>query len=452
MSSASTSSAENKRRSVATLSSLLRFSFPLIIANLSLAAMQFADSVFVGMLGTTELAAITTPTLLISILSAFAYSGFAIIATFVSQAYGRGDLDKCQLIAIEGLIISVCVSALYLMLWPFAGWIFSLFGHEIETFEKEVALFRVYLLALPLEVVTLVLSNFFLGIKKPSVPVMAGLLAILLNIPISYCLVFGVAGFPEVGFLGVAWGTIIALVIEMFLVAVLFIKRTRPLGLSLRINGNRIKKLIHLGGASGLQGGIDVLCWGGLLLWMIGLFGDAHLAAGGILLRCMHVTFLPAEAIGTAIVVQVGESIGKHRYRLARSQVRLGFQFTAIYMTGLAVVGYVFREQIIHWFTSDSEVIRLANASFIWICLFQFFDALNIVYINALQGAGDTVWPTWANIILAFVVLGGGGIIVINLTEMMSFGIWMLVAIYIFLQGIVFWSRWRSRFWQEITL
>ena len=77
-------------------------------------------------------------------------------------------------------------------------------------------------------------------------------------------------------------------------------------------------------------------------------------------------------------------------------------------MVFIALVVYVFRYPIMHFFSEDPEVIAIGAQAMICVSLFQLFDAMNITYVHALQGAGDSAWPSVVNLFLSLVFLGGG--------------------------------------------
>ena len=65
-----------------------------------------------------------------------------------------------------------------------------------------------------------------------------------------------------------------------------------------------------MGAPGGFQGVWDLVTWGIILTWMIGLFGTEPLATNTIVIRYLHLSFMPAIAIGFILTAIVGKSIG----------------------------------------------------------------------------------------------------------------------------------------------
>ena len=89
---------------------------------------------------------------------------------------------------------------------------------------------------------------------------------------------------------------------------------------------------------------------------------------------------------------------------------------------------------MMEWFVGGSnytaqerqDIIRLGANMLILVALFQTVDAFGIVYMGALRGAGDTVWPGVVTAIYSWVfIVGGGWIAVTYFPEIGSIGPWI---------------------------
>ena len=445
----------NEYRSVSKLARILKLALPLVVTNFSVAIMHFTDALFVSRLGEPCLAAITTPTMLVAVVAAFGASFFSSITTFVSQYLGAGDRPRVGQQAWHGLFLALYCGLAALLLYPLAPPILSVFQHEIAVFELEVSYLRVSLLSVPAAMGSMALSAYLFGLQRTGLAMAGAVTGILVNILLTYGLVFGRLGLPQLGFDGAAWGTVWAGLLELALLTALafFPRSTRPYAAKIRFNPREQWAVTRIAFPAGVQGAVDLMSWGVAVVWLIGLFGTAHLAAANVLIRCMYLTFLPADGVAGALVTLVGNAIGAHRYRLARAEVRMAFTIIASYMLTVGIGYYIFRLEIMSAFSDNEEVIQIGVGAMIWVSLFQFFDALNVTYLNALLGTGDNLWPSIANVAFTLVILVGGGLCVFRFfPHMQSFGIWMVVAIYVLAQGIAFWARWQAGFWKFVDL
>ena len=84
-----------------SLSGTLKLAMPVILLNLTFAAMQATDAWIVGKLGSRSLAAITLPSMGIFVIVSFAYSFLGIVTALVGQSHGAGD--KKTVVTLHGL-------------------------------------------------------------------------------------------------------------------------------------------------------------------------------------------------------------------------------------------------------------------------------------------------------------------------------------------------------------
>ena len=216
---------------------------------------------------------------------------------------------------------------------------------------------------------------------------------------------------------------------------------------------NGFKKLWSSGFPAGVQGAVDVLSWGVLIGALISCYGEEALGAASILTRFMQFTFMPAEGVATILLALVANSIGKGSANMAKEHVKICFRINSLFMLSAGILLFVFRYPLVSFFTDQKAIIDIACGAIIFISIAQWFDAMNVTYLHALQGTGDTKWTSKANIILSIIVLGAGGFTAITFFK--DYGsslIWALAMIYIILQGTLFWRRWKSNRWQKLNL
>lgn len=436
---------------------MARVGLPVIFTNLTLTVMQVTDAWMLGALGSEALAAVTPPGLLIFLFLSFGYSFLMSIVTFVSQSLGKGNEQKCGHFAWQGIHLAMAIGAVALAFWPAGRWIFGMFENESpRVFEMEVTYFRISLFSLGPSLVTIAVSNFFIGVQRTRIAMVSSVVGLVTNFFLNYGLIFGSFGMPEWGFKGAAWGTVFATVFEAVILMSFFLSTrnarrfgTRRMGISIEDQ----KRMIRIGLPAGFQGGVDVASWGILLSWLVAFYGTAHQAAATVLIRCMQLSFMPAEGIAVASLTLVGSAVGERNLDLAEARARLAFIVVAAWMTSMGALFFVFRVTILEFFSDDAAVVAIGAGAMVFVSLFQFFDAMNISYLNALQAVGDNLWPSLVNVAFCLVVLLGGGLIVVHFFPGLgSNGIWALTGFYILGQGLAFRFRWMGGRWKQIDL
>ena len=436
------------------LGSLLRLAFPLIVIQLAATAMQFTDAWMVGKLGSDALAAVLPAGLIYFVPVCVMMGAVGAVSTFVSQALGRGRDGECGLHAWHGIGLGLFSGLAMLPFWWIARPVFAGFAHTAEVQALEVVYFRLSLLGAPAFLVSSALSGFFTGIHRPGILAVWALVATLLNIPLNAVLIFGGPGIAPMGIAGAALGTVIATWVQAGGLLVAFLRSDLRFGTRrLRFHAREALSLIRVGIPSGLQSGFDIVSWGVVLVWMVGWFGTAHLAATTVNVRWIHVSFMPAIGIGTVLTALVGRSIGAGRPDLAEGWVRLARRVCVGYMGTVGLLFLLFRRELVGLMSSDPEVIAAGAAVMVWVALFQVFDALNVVYNFALRGAGDTLWPALATAVLCGAIfIGGGWYLGRQHPEFGSAGPWAAGAAYLAALGTVVAWRWHRGPWRKIAL
>ncbi len=444
-------------RSQPGIYAMLRASTPVILLNLTFVVMQATDAWMIGKLGNRQLAAITPPSMGIFVIISFGYAFLGMVTALVGQHFGAGNRRKCGYYGWLGIYSALGIGLVSLLLWPCAS-LFEFFaGSEQGSLGNlQGRYFKVSLLSVAPVLITNAIASFYFGIGRPLPILLASLLGLLLNAFISYGLIFGTFFLPEWGFDGAAWGTFFSAAIECLALLLFYTQTPSNSKMGTRYPPSSLhgmSQLWKVGLPSGIQGAVDVLSWGVLISSLIACYGEEALAAGTILMRCMQCTFLPAEGVATVTVALVAQDIGIGKPAQALIHARNALRINSVFMVTAGLLFFIFRHELIAIFTDDPQVTALAASAMIFITIAQWFDAMNVTYLHALQGAGDTKWSSIVNITLSAVILGVGGFLAITFfNEQGANVIWLLAFCYIAMQGILFRLRWKSGRWRQINL
>lgn len=439
------------------LSTLLRLAGPVIAATISRTIMSFVDFAMVSELGTDAQAAVVAAGIMGFCLIAFGQGLMSVVNTFVSQALGKGKTEECSSYAWQGIYISAVLGIVLLPCWFITEELFAWIGHDSTVQQYEAIYFQIGLLTIAPAIASVAIANFFNGIHRPTIGLIAGLISNIFNVIANYALIFGHFGFPAMGIAGAAWGTLIASILQ---VAILWLWMIYGPGMSQfssrrgwQPNMSRMAALIRVGLPAALHFSLDIVAWTIFTNILVGKFGTVHLAANNICFKLLELSFMPAMGLGTALTAAVGKSIGRKRYDLAKRYIHYAVAMNVGYMTTVGITLVIFRGPLVGLFNDDPEVIYWAGRILILCALFQIGDGLGITFISALRGAGDTVWPAMIGIFYAlFVFLLGGWWLSENMPQYASLGPWAAGAAYIILLGITMWLRYMTGAWEKIEL
>ena len=191
---------------------------PIILQNLITTSLGFVDTFMVGLLGQSELSAVTaanTPVYLVQVIIFGLLSGLSIL---VSQYWGRHDaesINRCMGVALyTGVSIAAAV-AVALFLFP--HWVMGL----VTDNGLLIDLGAPYLRLVGISYVFNTASSVYVGMQRstenPSMGLTVFTTSMVLNTFLNYILIFGKFGAPALGLTGAAAATLAARVVEFLL-------------------------------------------------------------------------------------------------------------------------------------------------------------------------------------------------------------------------------------------
>ncbi len=468
----------------------LRIALPAVVTMTSYTVMQFVDALIVRDLGPDAIAAVGNGGIAAFVPASVMFGVLSIVSTFVSQNLGAGRPERGAAYAWNGLWLAIATWLLVLL--PVAALLPQIFAGMRELLhygvssdavsadvsqrvaEWEVAYGRILLVGMVITICARGISHYFYGIHRPAIVMVAALVANLVNIGLSFVLVRGLFGAPAMGVEGAAVATVIGGAVELAIPMALFLspRNARELGTraTWKPSPRHMGDLLRVGWPAGLMMGNEIVCWWIFMAGFVASFdrpGEVAVnnMAAWIVLRYMHLSFMPAVGMSIAIGAIVGRYVGARQFDVAARRTWLGVALTAGYMSAWALVFVVFREPLVAIFidrgpesgVTDPEVARrivaLGSTLLIVAAAFQLFDAVAIALSGALRGAGDTVWPGVATVVLSWGVIVGGGWLAIRVfPEHGVVGPWIAAAAYIVLLAAAMLLRFLSGRWTRLRV
>jgi MATE family multidrug resistance protein len=437
---------------------LLALAGPTVAQMASYTVMQFIDTWMLARVhGTvTEPTAAANSGMISFALISLGVGVLFLINTLVSQHYGAKEYRACGQYLWQGVWFSLIFAVLVLPFLFFSQTIFRSLGHEPQLVRLESAYFQISIGLAILKLGGTALGNFLLAVNRPGRVLASAVVGVSANALAAWIMIFGNAGVPSMGVVGAAWAQGIGVGFELatliWFVSRPGIARTYHVA-DWRLRPVKLKVLLRLGLPSGLQMVSDVLAWSLFAMWVMAPFGTHAMAANTFMFRYMMVSFMPAIGLGTAVTALVGRYIGKGEPEMASRRADLGFLVAAVYMVCCGVFFYLGRHWLIGMFTDEPDVRRMGAVLLIFAAVYQFFDALYLLYMGALRGAGDTFVPAVMTALLCWTMAVGGGVLMAHLWPALNVaGPWIMATAYGITVGIFVLVRFRSGAWRSIRL
>ncbi len=434
----------------------IRLASPVILGMLGHSFVAFADNIMVGQLGTAELAAVSLGNSFVFIAMSLGIGFSTAITPLVAEAEGAGDALEARGVLQNGLVLCTVLGvALFGLVW-----LSKPLMYLMDQPEEVVVLAGPYLDLVAFSLIPLIifqaLKQFSEGLSKTRYPMYATILANVINVVLNYLLIFGSFGFPKLGIVGAAIGTLASRVFMVFFMWWIF--KQRPFfkafieNLRFRqVKKQLLRKIADLGFPSALQMFFEVAIFTAAI-WMSGVLGKNPQAANQIALNLSSMTFMFGMGLGVAAMIRVGNQKGSGNYPELKRVATSIFLMTIILEIGFAVLFLLGRNILptVYLDVSDvanqadnMEVLAIAAELLLVAAFFQISDGVQVVVLGALRGLQDVRIPT----LLTFIAYWGIGFPVsfyLGLhTPLRSTGIWIGLLLGLTASSIMLYLRFR---------
>ncbi len=391
---------------------LLRLAIPMVVSQGTFAVMIFTDRYFMSQIDPVHMAAALGGGVASFFSFCFFLGLFSYANAMAAQYLGAGEPEKAPKVVTQGLIMTV-MSAPFLTLITFlvAG-IFQGMGHDPVQVELERTYYLILMAGVLITLAKVCISSYFAGIGRTHVVMICDVFGLVINVPLSYVMVFGKLGFPAMGIIGAGISTVIATLLALLLfVAFYFAKEHREafgvlhsFSLDLKI----LKRFWRLGFPSGLELFLNVAAFNLFLLMFQG-YGIAEGAAAAIVFNWDILSFVPMIGLNIGVISLIGRFVGARDMERTNEVMAAGFALGLAYSAVLAVVYIVFRYPLVEVFappSGDFTAIRELSAfMMIGLSSYVMADAILLVSGGVLRGAGDTRWLMVASVTLHWAML-----------------------------------------------
>ncbi|AWX43397.1 putative multidrug resistance protein NorM [Flagellimonas maritima] len=416
----------------------LKLAYPVILGMLGHTFVAFADNIMVGQLGTAELAAVSLGNSFVFIAMSLGIGFSTAITPLVAEADGAGNKADGKSALKHGLVLCTMLGLSLFGIILLCKPLLHYMRQPLEVVELAIPYLELVAFSLVPLIIFQALKQFSEGLSQTKYPMYATILANVVNITINYLLIFGSFGFPKLGIVGAAIGTLASRFIMVAYIWFLLKRKDKFKPYVTEINFRIIEKkviskIINLGFPSALQMFFEVAIFTAAI-WLSGVLGKNAQAANQIALNLSSMTFMVGMGLSVAAMVRVGNQKGLQNFKELRRIAESIFFLTLLLEIVFAVLFLIGRfwlptiyldvDDIINQ-ADNTEVIFIAAKLLLVAAFFQISDGIQVVVLGALRGLQDVKIPTLITFI-AYWLIGFPISYYFGLfTEFKSSGIWM---------------------------
>ena len=385
----------------------LRLAAPVMMGMLGHTFVSLVDNIMVGQLGTAELAAVSLGNSFMFIAMSLGIGFSTAITPLVAEADGEGNFASGKSAFKHGLFLCTVLGiAMFLLVW-FAKPIMYLMKQPQEVVELAMPYLDLVAVSLIPLIIFQAFKQFSDGLSMTRYPMYATLIANIVNVILNYVLIFGKFGFPQMGIIGAAIGTLVSRVIMLvYLWWLLLIKeKSRAYVIQIKLfvlESKVLRKIIGIGLPSALQMFFEVAIFTSAI-WLSGILGKNPQAANQIALNLSSMTFMVAMGLSVAATVRVGNQKGLQKFDELR-RIAFSFFILVIIISSLFALCFMLGNTFLPSlyvnlnnpinYADNMEVISIAAKLMLVAAVFQISDGVQVVVLGALRGLQDVKIPT----------------------------------------------------------
>ncbi len=428
---------------------LLLLAGPIVFSMLLQTAYNIVDTVFIGMLGPENLAAISITFPVVFVFIAVA-SGFAVGSNaLVSQALGQNDENRASNFAEHSLLLSLAAGiAIAILGIVFSKHLFVFMGASGKVLELTIAYSNLIFVGFVFLFLGFVSQSLIQGEGDSKTPMKNLFYSVMLNIALDPLLIFGFAFIPAFGIVGAAIATVLSRSVAAFLNIYHLLSGKGRLKLkptAFKFNAGILKKIIAIGLPSSISQSITAAGFM-FITSFVSAFGTFAIAAYGIGMRLNSMVVLPMIGIATATITFVGQNIGAGNVERAKSVVWFSAKISFAITAPIVFFMLLFPKYFFIPFTQSSEIIEIGIEYLSIIAWTFLLFSIYYMIISGFQGAGKTMLSLATNLVYWAVAIALAAVLPATFGLV---GIWYALAIAIIIEVLLSLAVFLSGIWTE---
>jgi MATE family multidrug resistance protein len=384
---------------------ILALAVPIVAGLGASTLLGVTDSIMLAPLGVLPLAAVGVTNAVAIILYAAIYGLLSALSVHVGTAHGAGQERRIPVILRNGLalgaMVGTCGTAVMLLVWLLLPYL----GQPDEVLAMMFPYWvAISFVMLPYSILT-AFKTTFEAIDRPWLGASFAFLAVVINFPLNYSLIWGVGPLPQLGLTGAGIASLAA-ESSALLAAWFFWKRAksmRKIRLPANISHTEIAFVAREGAPLGLMYVAETGAMAVATL-LIGTFGAVALAANQVAMSVGGVLYMLPLGISGAVAIRVAQERGAGHADALRPITWAALGLAMVWLSTAAIILGLYGRNIAGLITSDLEVIKIAATIFLVFAFSQVMDGVQSTMTGALRGLSDTGFPATVSLAAYWVI------------------------------------------------
>lgn len=294
----------------------IQLAFPIMIQNLISTLVNSADTIMLGYVSQTAMAASSLANQYTFVLFCFYYGLSAGTSVLCAQYWGKGDKQTVERILGLASRVVILISLIFFSIsFFFPGAVMRLFTSSPETIHEGIRYLRVLSFSFIFMGFAQIFVSALRSVGKVVFPSVIYVVSLLVNVLLNAAFIFGLFGLPKLGVIGVALGTVSARVVEAVM-CIVYSAVSRDVKIKLenlfRPSGVLFRDFIKISAPAV----INDLVWGlaaSTFTAILGHIGDDMVAANAVAVMVVNMGAIVCRGFANATTIIVSQTLGENR-------------------------------------------------------------------------------------------------------------------------------------------
>ena len=378
-------------------SQVFRLALPIAIQNLIMSSLNLVSVMMIGQLGEAPIAAVGLANQMFFLLQLVLFGINSGSAIFTAQLWGKGDVPNIRKVLSLALMLGLSVAGIFLALARLAPQVvLGIYSTDPEVVTLGSEYLMIFGLSFPFIAITFTFAAVLRSTGNVRTPMVVSLLALGFNTVLSYALIFGKFGLPEMGTRGAATAGLVARILECSLLLGTVYLRRMPiavrladlLALDLSFAGQVFKPILPVI--------LNETFWSfGITAYNVvyARMGTDAIATMNIVAPIENMAFVLVSGLANGTAIMVGNRIGAGEEQRA-------YRFGGRSITLTTLLGLVIGSQLLLWAPYLLEVYKVSPevvADARWVlaimgCMFWVRAGNAVIIVGILRSGGDTLY------------------------------------------------------------
>jgi len=366
---------------------LRTLALPAIIGMLVTAVYNIVDTLFVSMLGTEAIGAVSVVYPMFMLLSAIGLMYGIGSASYVSRLLGQNDKKKADVVASTTIVTSL-VTAVLVMFALSIGLkpVLSAFGATPDILDLAVSYGRILVYGAIFTIINMTLNNLLRAEGSAKYSMIALMTGAILNIILDPVLIFVF----DMGVSGAALATVLSQGVSTILLFSFFLRRKSVLHFSMKLvkpSKNLYTELYKIGIPTFLRQFLMSFSMG-LLNTAASAYGASALASLGIVTKVFSLSAMVVFGFAQAFQPVAGYNYGAGLTSRLKETIKVSLIWSTIFTSISTLVYFAFTPQIIGVFSNDPQVLEISIRAMRLMVLFLPLFGFQVIYGTLFQALG----------------------------------------------------------------